>query len=202
MALFVRGMLVDVIRRLRRGVAPQSVYALAAFLATFIVSRLVVFAIMYNDAPDLYLRVNGTHIHHHVWGILLLAVSGLCLLVSERARRSPRLMAMVYGVGLGLTLDEFGMWLYLGGSYWQRASYDAAVAAAVILLIISVWPATRVVRRGMSTAGLAALAVSAAIALVIAVQSYRMGGRVLAHVREMVEPSIVTVDDVRSDNIR
>lgn len=194
--------MVSDIHALRRRLAPQSVYALAAFLATFLVSRLVVFAIMYNDAPDLYLRVNGTHIHHHVWGILLLAVSGLCLLVSERARQSPRLMAMLYGVGLGLTLDEFGMWLYLGGSYWQRASYDAAVAAAVVLSLIAVWPAARGVHRGRSRVGLAALVVSCAIALVVAVQSYRLGGRVLAHVRELVEPSIVTVDSGTADNVR
>jgi len=193
---------VDRIRALGRRVAPQSVYALAAFLATFLISRLVVFAIMFNDAPDLYLRVNGTHIHHHVWGILLLAVSGLCLLVSERARRSPRLMAMLYGVGLGLTLDEFGMWLNLGGSYWQRASYDAAVAAAAVLTIIAVWPAARALRRGMSVSSLAALAISGAIALAVAVQSYRLGGRVLAQVREMVEPSIVTIDYSAHDNLR
>lgn len=192
----------DRIRALGRRVAPQSVYALAAFLATFLISRLVVFAIMFNDAPDLYLRVNGTHIHHHVWGILLLAVSGLCLLVSERARRSPRLMAMLYGVGLGLTLDEFGMWLNLGGSYWQRASYDAAVAAAAVLTIIAVWPAARALRRGMSVSSLAALAISGAIALAVAVQSYRLGGRVLAQVREMVEPSIVTIDYSAHDNLR
>ena len=55
---------------------------------------------------------------------------------------------MVYAIGLALTFDEFGMWLHLGGSYWQRASFDAitvvgtllglaATAAAVALLLTS-----------------------------------------------------------------
>jgi hypothetical protein len=35
--------------------------------------------------------------------------------------------AVIYGIGMALTFDEFGMWLHLGGSYWQRASFDAVV---------------------------------------------------------------------------
>jgi len=40
------------------------------------------------------------------------------------------LAALVYGVGLALTFDEFGMWVHLGGPYWQRASFDAVVLIA------------------------------------------------------------------------
>jgi Na+/pantothenate symporter len=46
-------------------------------------------------------------------------------------------VAAVYGIGLGLTFDEFGMWLHLGGLYWQRASYDAVVTVAAVLALIA-----------------------------------------------------------------
>jgi uncharacterized membrane protein YfcA len=34
---------------------------------------------------------------------------------------------------MALTFDEFGMWLHLGGSYWQRASVDAIIVVAAVL---------------------------------------------------------------------
>jgi hypothetical protein len=45
--------------------------------------------------------------------------------------------AILYGIGLGLTFDEFGMWLHLGGPYWQRASYDAVITVASLLGLIA-----------------------------------------------------------------
>jgi hypothetical protein len=46
-----------------------------------------------------------------------------------------------FGVGLALTFDEFGMWLHLGGPYWQRASFDAVIVIASTLGLIAVAPA-------------------------------------------------------------
>jgi len=43
----------------------------------------------------------------------------------------------LYGVGMGLTFDEFGMWLHLGGSYWQRASVDAVIVVTALFGLIS-----------------------------------------------------------------
>jgi len=40
---------------------------------------------------------------------------------------------VIYGIGLGLTFDEFGMWLHLNGDYWQRASFDAVIVLAAAL---------------------------------------------------------------------
>jgi hypothetical protein len=42
---------------------------------------------------------------------------------------------------LALTFDEFGMWLHLGGSYWQRASWDAIVVVAAMLALFAFGPA-------------------------------------------------------------
>ena len=50
---------------------------------------------------------------------------------------AARRAAFVYGIAMGLTFDEFGMWLHLGGSYWQRASLDATVVVAAVLALIA-----------------------------------------------------------------
>jgi hypothetical protein len=38
---------------------------------------------------------------------------------------------------MGLTFDEFGMWLHLGGSYWQRASVDAVIVVSAFFALIA-----------------------------------------------------------------
>ncbi len=43
----------------------------------------------------------------------------------------------MYGVAMGLTFDEFGMWLHLGGSYWQRVSVDAVIVVAALFGLVS-----------------------------------------------------------------
>ena len=59
------------------------------------------------------------------------------------AGRRLLVTATVYGLGLGLTFDEFGLWVHLGGSYWQRASFDAVVVVGVLLALIVVAPNLR-----------------------------------------------------------
>jgi hydrogenase-4 membrane subunit HyfE len=110
--------------------------ALLAFLMTFILARTVVFLIMARRIPNLYLFLRNTHVHHLNYGIFLLAGVATYLLFRAPAGNSARRAAFAYGIAMALTFDEFGMWLHLGGSYWQRASIDAmAVVAAVLALI-------------------------------------------------------------------
>jgi hypothetical protein len=113
---------------------------LAAFLATFLAARIVVLLIMTRRMPDLYLHLGGTHVHHLNYGIFLLSGVGAYLLFARPAGRALHLAALAYGVGLGLTFDEFGMWVHLGGSYWQRASYDAVVVVAAALALVALLP--------------------------------------------------------------
>src|SRR5437016_10497161 len=86
-----------------------------AFLLTFIASRTLVILIMSRKMPDLFLHMGGTHVHHLNYGIFLLsAVAGVLLFAPlNQAQRS--LCALIYGVGMAFTFDEFGMWLHLGG---------------------------------------------------------------------------------------
>ena len=51
--------------------------------------------------------------------------------------------ALAYGIALALTFDEFGMWLHLGGSYWQRASVDAIIVVAAVLALLGYASALR-----------------------------------------------------------
>jgi hypothetical protein len=115
-------------------------WSLAAFLVTFILARILVILIMSRTIPDLYLHVKGNHFHHLNYGIFMLCGVGAYLLFFRPHGAWLSAAAAVYGVGLGLTFDEFGMWLHLGGSYWQRASFDAVVVVAAILSLIAVAP--------------------------------------------------------------
>jgi hypothetical protein len=80
----------------------------------------------------------GTHIHHMVWGILLLMVAGYLGLALQPSSPWRELTALAFGVGLGLTLDEFALWLNLEDVYWQqkgRQSIDAVIVTATLLSV-------------------------------------------------------------------
>jgi hypothetical protein len=110
--------------------------ALFAFLLTFILARTVVLLIMAGRIPNLYLFLHDTHVHHLNYGIFLLAAVGAYLLFRAPQGNAARRAAFAYGIAMALTFDEFGMWLHLGGSYWQRASIDATVVVAAVLAFI------------------------------------------------------------------
>jgi hypothetical protein len=116
---------------------------LVAFLITFTVSRIVVFLIMSRTLPDLYVYIGGTHVHHLNWGIFLLSTIGGYLLFVRPQGRAAEGTAILYGIGLALTFDEFGMWLHLGGGYWQRASFDAVTVVAGLLMLTAFGPSIR-----------------------------------------------------------
>jgi hypothetical protein len=112
-------------------------WILTAFLFTFMAARMTVFLIAAGRIPDIYLRLGGTHIHHLNYGIFLLSGVGAYLLLGRPAARGLHWATVLYGIGLALTFDEFGLWLHLGGSYWQRASFDAVVVIAAFLALIA-----------------------------------------------------------------
>jgi hypothetical protein len=77
----------------------------------------------------------GLHIHHLVFGIVLMMLSGFLNFVLQPGSPWFEILAGVFGVGVGLTLDEFALWLYLDDVYWAeegRSSVDAVVFAAII----------------------------------------------------------------------
>jgi hypothetical protein len=116
---------------------------LVFFAMTFMAARVLVFLIVSRRIPDLFLHVGGTHIHHLNYGIFLLSGVGAYLLLMRPDGRWLLVAAAAYGVGLALTFDEFGLWVHLGGSYWQRASFDAVVVIGALLTLIAVAPGWR-----------------------------------------------------------
>lgn len=116
---------------------------LTTFLFSFIGARVIVFLIMSHRIIDLYIFVGGTHIHHLNFGIFLLTGVGAYTLFYHPTGRSAEIAAAIYGIGVALTFDEFGMWLHLGGSYWQRASWDAITVITAIFPIIAFVPSLK-----------------------------------------------------------
>jgi hypothetical protein len=110
---------------------------LSAFVFTFVLSRSLVILIMSGKIPDMFLHMGQTHVHHLNYGIFLLTGTGAYLIFCRPVGRLLSVTSVFYGIGLGLTFDEFGMWLHLGGSYWQRASFDAVVIVAALLALIA-----------------------------------------------------------------
>jgi hypothetical protein len=127
------------IRRLAR-------WIMVSFILTFLTTRCIVFLIMDRRIPDLYLYVGQTHVHHLNYGIFLLSAVGAYLLLGHPEGRRQTATAVLYGIGLALTFDEFGMWLHLGGGYWQRASFDAITVIAAMLALLAVAPPFRRLR--------------------------------------------------------
>lgn len=100
------------------------------FLLTFTTTRILV-----DTFPAFRLLVKGIHIHHLSYGIIVLAIVGYWALINKKDRNRIRI-AKLYGIGLGLTFDEFGMWLLLEDNYSVRLSYDAILIILAIFINI------------------------------------------------------------------
>ena len=111
--------------------------ALFGFIVTFILARVFVLLIMSKRMPNFYFFLHGTHVHHLNYGIFLLATVGGYSVFRRPVGRAAEITALLYGVAMGLTFDEFGMWLHLGGSYWQRASVDAVIVVAALFGLVA-----------------------------------------------------------------
>ncbi|MFZ2970272.1 MAG: hypothetical protein WA063_03940 [Minisyncoccia bacterium] len=111
----------------------MSFVILVSFLLTFIFVRTYVRLgqIGILDDPNLYIK--GYHIHHLNYGIVILAITGLLALFFLNTKNRLKI-GVLYGIGLALTFDEFGMWLKLEEDYYSRLSYDAMIIITIILL--------------------------------------------------------------------
>lgn len=109
-----------------------------SFLATFAVARLFVYLVLGHLFPNFFLTIRGVHIHHFTYGVVILATAGLYFILKRPEVDTAAFLRLtfIYGVGLGLTFDEFGMWVRLEDSYWIRQSYDAVIIITLLLLNI------------------------------------------------------------------
>jgi hypothetical protein len=124
--------------------------ASVSFLITFVGVRMLVHRIVNHEGHFQWVVVRGMHIHHLVWGILILLLVGYGWLMDLGRSHSPtsiflgRLMAVSYGAGAALTLDEFALWLNLEpNAYWSsegRLNIDAIILFGS-LLAVGAWGA-------------------------------------------------------------
>jgi len=114
-----------------------------SFFITFGVTRLVTYS-QRGRLDPLQISIGDVHIHHLVWGILLLLIVGYAWLIQigtgsdGRSARFGRVTALLFGVGAALTLDEFALWLNLEDVYWQREGRISVDAALLFGGLVSV----------------------------------------------------------------
>jgi hypothetical protein len=124
---------------------PVVAWMLAAFLVTFLATRLVTHLIRAGRGPFRDTTVGGVHIHHEVYGIFLLLGTGTAALAFRPTSPWLEVTAVLFAVGAALTLDEFALWLHLDDVYWGpdgRRSVDAVLIAVIVgsLLLVGFSP--------------------------------------------------------------
>ena len=86
-----------------------------------------------GPVKDVY--IGGVHVHHQVWGILLLLATGLLEFRFHPGSPWRDVLGALFGAGAALALDEFALWLHLDDVYWTeegRKSIDAVMVALVV----------------------------------------------------------------------
>ena len=80
------------------------------------------------------------HIHHYVYGIFILTIAGYLALIFK-SQGATSWIALLFGFGVGLTFDEFGMWLnppFQRGARWSMNGLEFVIIALVLLGLIPV----------------------------------------------------------------
>ncbi len=146
---------VEVIRQgYRAGERENTLFnMLAAFVATFGLTRAVT-ALIRSGRGGLLLGnvvVGDRHIHHFVPGIVIAGVAGATSIVVSRQSLDRRL-AVPFGAGVALVLDEAALLLELEDVYWsQEGVLSVQLSFAAIALLAALAVAVRLLRRGEAT---------------------------------------------------
>lgn len=130
---------------------------LIAFLLTFLITRFTVRYIRSRPpsaAPPRWwqprnIHIGSVHIHHVVFGVVLVLVSGVALVTGavDGGEALTLVASIGFGIGAALVLDEYALLLHLADVYWEedgRASVDAVFAAGAVtgLLVLGFHPLT------------------------------------------------------------
>jgi hypothetical protein len=171
-------------------------WMLVAFLVTFLVTRAVTHAIRSGRGPFRDTSIGGVHVHHQVYGIFLLLGTGTAEFTYRPGPPWVQVLAVLFGVGAALTLDEFALWLRLDDVYWTRegrSSVDAVLVALVVggLLLMGANPLD-----ADSTGGEAALAFTILVNLSFALVTI-LKGRVVLGVVGVFLPVLALVAALR-----
>jgi hypothetical protein len=205
------------------GRAPTLV-ALLAFVVTFVVVRAVTRRIRSRSEADARhgpdgadradradgaaprrrrlvgdITIGGVHVHHQVWGILLVLVTGLLLLRYSPGEPASSVLGLLFGVGAALALDEFALWLYVDDVYWSpqgEKSVEAVLVGAALgtALLVATSPVGETPDE--VEGGLRAYAASVVVHLVLALVCF-LKGKVATGMVGIVVPVVAAVGAVR-----
>ena len=106
-----------------------------AFTATFAATRGITYTIRAGKGPFRNLSAGGEHLHHYLWGIGMLTAVGAVAVRGEDVHRRHPAVALSYGAGLALIVDEFALLLDLKDVYWAkqgRISIDLGVGVSAV----------------------------------------------------------------------
>jgi hypothetical protein len=123
---------------------------LTSFAATFVLARSVTYGLRGRPSigPFRNMRVGRRHIHHYVPGIMIAFIAGTGAILSRDERLEP-LLAVPFGIGMGLTLDESALLLELEDVYWSREGLlSVQITLAVMAILGAVALGLRFLRRG------------------------------------------------------
>ena len=120
-------------------------WMLGSFLVVFLVTRGITRLIRSGRGPFRDTAIGGVHIHHLVHGIVLMLISGAGEFLYRPDGAWQIVLAVAFGAGAALTLDEFALWLHLEDVYWSdrgRLSVDAVLVVAAVggLLVLGANP--------------------------------------------------------------
>ncbi len=131
--------------------------ASVGFFVTVLLVRGITVAIRHDIGPFHDVTMHGRHIHHLVWGILLLLLVGYLWLIelgtgaASSSQWIGRFTSMLFGVAGALTLDEFALWLNLRDVYWEREGRESFEALALFGGLLAVGVFGRSFWRGIAT---------------------------------------------------
>jgi hypothetical protein len=123
---------------------------LSSFVGTFLLTRGTTYILRNRSrvGPFRNVRVGRRHIHHFVPGIVVAFAAGAAAILTRNEDIEP-LLAVPFGVGMGLTLDESALLLELEDVYWNREGLlSVQITLAVMALLASIALGVRFLRRG------------------------------------------------------
>ncbi len=121
---------------------------LQGFLGAFAIARLSTWGIRHGWWPFREVEVSGRHIHHFIPGILISFASGIGA-ITTRNEGAEAALAIPFGAGMGLTMDEAALLLDLEDVYWTRQGLlSVQVSLGVTATLAATILGLRVLRRG------------------------------------------------------
>jgi hypothetical protein len=121
---------------------------LQGFLGAFAIARLSTWGVRRGRGPFRNVRISGRHIHHFIPGILLAFASGIAA-ITTRNEGLEASLAIPFGIGMGLTMDEAALLLDLEDVYWTRQGLlSVQVSLGVTATLAATILGMRMLRRG------------------------------------------------------